>query len=775
MTEHLDPDEVARRSFELSRRGYDQQSVRAFLHEVSSLLERLQRAERELRERAERAEARAALVEHPDESTMLALLGEETTRVLTSAKEAAAEIRTKAEAAAERLVADATAEAGAIRSSAAHDAEATRASAHEESEALLARAGSELAVRSAEAEEVAARIREEGAAAAEELREQGRQALAAAREEAAAAIEAAKAEGKAMVAEAQAVRERVLRDLQVRRRKARVQVEMLNAGRERLLQAYDVVRRTVDEATDELNTALGDARVAADTAARRLDEEPETSLAELDVEIATAGLVDLPIAEVDQGDDESSGQLDGEISDGSASGPPGVPEAAAEGAAGAADQQRPSDGDPGEPFGADAAPVTAITSERRSRRARKRKGFDGLPAGELTRIEPPAGDEGVRILAESIPRPDEPPLEGAPDAEAQPEAAAGDAAQNLSVGEPASGGDEVQERDGSGAAGNVVVVEEPESASDGEASPAAVDSEADHVGGSVADEPEAQPDEAAADVGAPQSRAEDVFAKLRASQEGDDGAPAPGTEGSVATPSPTDSAAGEGDSGEGVEEVGSQAAADTGPERQVFAERDAAVEPLAKELSRRLKRTLADEQNEVLDLLRRAKPKGVDDLLPTAADHAARWAGASSGPLAEAAAAGASGAGGEAGSVEELAQELAQDLVGPLRDRIDRSFAASDGNLDDVADRVRALYREWKGKRMADTSSHFVAAAYARGAFEAIAEGAQVRWLVDPATAPCPDCDDNVLAGALAKGDDFPTGSPSAPAHPGCRCLVVPG
>ena len=63
--------------------------------------------------------------------------------------------------------------------------------------------------------------------------------------------------------------------------------------------------------------------------------------------------------------------------------------------------------------------------------------------------------------------------------------------------------------------------------------------------------------------------------------------------------------------------------------------------------------------------------------------------------------------------------------------------------------------------------------AYGRGAFDAVDAGSQVRWLVDPATPPCPDCDDNVLAGTIGKGDEFPTGSPCAPAHTGCRCLVV--
>ena len=117
--------------------------------------------------------------------------------------------------------------------------------------------------------------------------------------------------------------------------------------------------------------------------------------------------------------------------------------------------------------------------------------------------------------------------------------------------------------------------------------------------------------------------------------------------------------------------------------------------------------------------------------------------------------------------------ELAQSLTAPLRERIDRSFAASDGNLDDVADRVRALYREWKGQRLAETSTHYAAAAYARGLYDGLPDDAEVAWVVDPTGGPCPDCDDNVLSGVLRKGSEFPTGHQWAPAHPGCRCLVV--
>jgi hypothetical protein len=47
-------------------------------------------------------------------------------------------------------------------------------------------------------------------------------------------------------------------------------------------------------------------------------------------------------------------------------------------------------------------------------------------------------------------------------------------------------------------------------------------------------------------------------------------------------------------------------------------------------------------------------------------------------------------------------------------------------------------------------------------------------WTVDPSAPACPDCDDNVLGGAVDAGSEFPTGDTYAPAHPGCRCLLTP-
>ncbi len=697
MAAAADSHNIARRTFGVVRRGYEQQEVRGYLHEIAALVERLQREATELRERAERAEAQLGLADGLDEAMLMEILGEETTRVLTSAREAAGEIRAKADAAAERIVADATLEASEARAGAIRDAERRVADATAEHAALLMQARAELEQRRKEADDAAAVIRAEASENAQALRDEGQRDLDRMREEAEEEIEAARSQGKDMVAEAQAVRERVLRDLAVRRKKARQQVEKLNAGRERLLKAYAVVRRTIDEATDELSTSLSDARSAADAAARRIEEEPEPTIEQLDEEIHTAGLADLPIVdpggEAEHDADHDHDQAPDQPSD----------EARPEDASVATSEVDTPEPEVSEP---EAAKPVDLGERRGRKRRRKQEGFEGLPGGELTKVEPQPEGEGVRVIADPAAAPTHP--ESAVDP--APETEVTDAT-----------GPEVAADDGDGGAGEPSV--------------------------------------------------EDLVARLRA-ERGDDSAGD-----SDDADNGTSDAAEPDEQPVGVAEVAEEPEPEEGePDAEAatpFSERDALLDPIDKELARRLKRALADEQNEVLDLLRRTKPAGVADLLPEADAHATRWTEVVTTALADAAAAGAGWSGGSAGSVADLADELARSLTAPLRDRIDRGFAAADGNLDDVADRVRALYREWKGTRLTDTSRHYAAAAYARGVFDATPSGTEVHWVVDPVGGPCPDCDDNVLGGDIEKGGEFPTGHTCAPAHPGCRCLVL--
>jgi hypothetical protein len=110
-----------------------------------------------------------------------------------------------------------------------------------------------------------------------------------------------------------------------------------------------------------------------------------------------------------------------------------------------------------------------------------------------------------------------------------------------------------------------------------------------------------------------------------------------------------------------------------------------------------------------------------------------------------------------------------------LRRRLEEVFA---GNTDDdanaLAESLGVAYREWKTQRIELTASDHIASAFARGAFAATPGDTMLRWVVDDVDGPCPDCDDNALAGDVPRGEEFPTGQQYPPAHAGCRCLLVP-
>ena len=223
--------------------------------------------------------------------------------------------------------------------------------------------------------------------------------------------------------------------------------------------------------------------------------------------------------------------------------------------------------------------------------------------------------------------------------------------------------------------------------------------------------------------------------------------------------------------------VEAEAEADVDPDTDLLDRRDAATDAIERQLARRLKRVLSDEQNEVLDLLRRTRGNpGAAEVLPAEADHLARFTQAALEDLQEAERAGA-GFFGDAprrrADVADTAEQFASELVRQIRVRLERSFEDG-GDENEVGDRIRACYREWKTQRIADTARHYVVAAFTRGVVEAAPDGTAFRWLVDDGEVPSPDCEDNALAGAVVKGEPFPTGDLCPPVHPGCRCLVVP-
>jgi DivIVA domain-containing protein len=216
-----------------------------------------------------------------------------------------------------------------------------------------------------------------------------------------------------------------------------------------------------------------------------------------------------------------------------------------------------------------------------------------------------------------------------------------------------------------------------------------------------------------------------------------------------------------------------------------FDQRDADLTPLIVASAKKLKRVLADEQNEVLDRLRRHEPvRALSDLLPAPAEHLARYRGVIVDDLLAAANAGASlvtpdrvaridksDAGAAVAAGEAVLDEW---LILPLRERLDRCVNDGDGDNAGITKRVRAVYREWKTQHIDEQLDDVIRAAHGNGAYAALEPGTPVDWVSERSHDVCADCDDNTLGGAVAAGEAFPTGHRFPPAHLGCRCLLLP-
>lgn len=372
----LDPQAVLR-SFSSSFRGYDSDQVDSHLRSIADALrtragvadtgsaeleharvtiEQLTAAvatlEREV-SLAEKASASAPIAEAVpfDEGRAMQLLGEETTRVLETARQSASTILANAEVEAlrrtesvDKMQAQVNAEMTELRKSTDNALAEARSSQEREltaaREAIESDIGSreaaskkDAADRVADATEEAASLVIEAQTAADKLADGAAGAATAARSEAVALVAAATAESddlrvsatseatsakaeadtdaariraeaeadalaaqertretaRLMVVEAQRVREKVLNDLVIRRRQGRQQVDQAKAARDRLARALVDVRRQLDSSVKELDVALPEAKVALSAlAAPDAPTNDEAQIRELEIELDAA-------------------------------------------------------------------------------------------------------------------------------------------------------------------------------------------------------------------------------------------------------------------------------------------------------------------------------------------------------------------------------------------------------------------------------------------------------------------------------------------------------
>lgn len=231
-----------------------------------------------------------------------------------------------------------------------------------------------------------------------------------------------------------------------------------------------------------------------------------------------------------------------------------------------------------------------------------------------------------------------------------------------------------------------------------------------------------------------------------------------------------------------VEEVASQSVLDR---------RDELLEPAEKLLGRALKRLLSDEQNEVLDRVRRHKRARVEvtDLLGDA-DVVEDFATKLSDAYATAAAAGATmwaelsddpSASAEIDVADVLVRDAltaqVEELLGFRRARLREvieAHAEAGADPTELVDRLRSAYRDLRASSVDQLAGDLATGGFAAGTAVAAGPSTMWRWVPDNGGLPCADAEDNALEGPVACGAAFPTGDVRPPAHPGCRCIVVP-
>jgi DivIVA domain-containing protein len=750
----LDPEEVSGRSFPTAFRGFDPVQVRAFLQTVADELRKLHEREDSLRKALAEGSGvddatKSQTTANADAAVEEAVPSEvadakaEADRMLKDARDRVATLGTAATAEATRVLEEARAEAARLRATATDDLKGR----FEEAEATAVR-------KIAEAEREAASIRVK------------------AREEADATIEAARDRGREMVAEAQAARERMLADLAKRKRSAQAQLEQLRAGRDRLLDTLKVARRSIDEMTTRFDANEGGSASSLTPPSSGVPSGPVSTtpgIASTDARprpatttsISTSPNVARPVRTRAVAIGEAPGPRPAIAAPQAESFPEPPSPASVEAPVTARDDPAQEVAPP------QPAPPPPVTERKSSalRILRRNRGGDGPPpTPPLIGRDSPA--EGVRIIGR---QPDAPPIEATvpepapelpvpPVVETDVDVDLDALLANAPVESPPAPIEPApNEADRDDEVASSLAEPPPVGGASPASEPAIVSTSA-----TAADESEAPAPLAREEI---RPRIEDLFARIRADRE-------------RTTASAREVLAKPDDARVLVADVPAEVPTSDADESRLQA-RDALTEPLAGQLTKRMKRALQDEQNATLDRLRTSRGSlDVDHLLSSRDDQRSPYRALAHPFLEQAGRAGSSASpfGAVAVAVDDLAQLLAEDLADALRSRLDTvvTAAASEGlDLAGLGERISSVYREWKVQKLERLAMHYLVAAHERGGFLAQPEGTPLRWLVDD-EGPCPDCDDNALAGPTPRGEAFPTGQLHPPAHLGCRCLLTP-
>lgn len=208
-----------------------------------------------------------------------------------------------------------------------------------------------------------------------------------------------------------------------------------------------------------------------------------------------------------------------------------------------------------------------------------------------------------------------------------------------------------------------------------------------------------------------------------------------------------------------------------------FSARDVALTRSGPNFRRQLRRALNDDQSDVLDRLRAGRGDIKVDELPPFADQIDRYLAPLRRGLAEIAQAGAK-AGGKGDlsqtALDNLVRQLAKYIVDKVRmPTIDVVQQTTDHDRERILEPIRALYRDFRNVGLSDLTEDALYEAFAIGLYDSIEPSVPISWVVDPRSDPDPVCEINSQRDDVVKGVVFPSGHARPLSLPGCRCLVM--
>lgn len=209
---------------------------------------------------------------------------------------------------------------------------------------------------------------------------------------------------------------------------------------------------------------------------------------------------------------------------------------------------------------------------------------------------------------------------------------------------------------------------------------------------------------------------------------------------------------------------------------EIFKDRDVALARLGPELRRQMKRALNDDQNDVLDRIRRGTGSPSVSELPSNEAQIQHYFDPLRESLGAVADSAAELANGEADlvAIDSIALQIAKHLVISLRiPMIDKIEQSPDSDRELLSDAIRTIYRDYRNALLVPLLEDALFEIYAIGHFMALEPTAETRWLVDPRLEPDPLCEINSRTTGLKLGDIYPSGHNYPLTLPGCRCLLV--